>query len=84
MLSDIHATLLGPLNSRACIYFYILAALFLIALILTLFSLIIFLIQKPKEINFKVAMHSLVLLFNIFIAYFINRLLYTMCTKTLG
>ena len=35
MLSDIHTTLLGPLNSRACIYFYILAALFLIALILT-------------------------------------------------
>ena len=72
----------GPLDKTACIYFYFLTAFFFFILIISIIAFFILIIQKPKEINMKVLLDSLLFGFNIFIAYFVNRLLYTMCTKS--
>jgi hypothetical protein len=74
----------GPLSSESCIYFFFITAFFYFLLIVTLIAGILLIIRNPKEINFKVAIHGLLLFFNIFLAYFVNRLLYTMCTKSLA
>jgi hypothetical protein len=44
----------------------------------------LFIIKRYKELDFRVFTSGVLLLFNSFIAYFVNRLLYTMCTKSLA
>lgn len=74
----------GPLNSDSCIYFFFLTAVFFFILIIILISGILMLIRRPSEFTFRVGMQGFMLFFNIFIAYFTNRLLYTMCNKSLS
>ena len=74
----------GPLDKRACVYFLIISIIFLIGLFLVLGSEIIYLLQNFNKINFRVLTSGIIILFNLFIAYFVNRLLYTMCNKSLA
>jgi len=83
-MSSLQNIIFGPLNNDACVYFYFFTGLFFFLLIIVLFSIIIFIIKKPSQVNFNFMLHSIMLFFNIFMAYFVNRLLYTMCNKTLA
>ena len=74
----------GPLDKQSCFYFLFLAMLAFVVLIFTIFGEIIYVIKNYKEINFRTFSNGILLLFNIFIAYFVNRLLYTMCSKSLA
>jgi hypothetical protein len=81
---DLYNNLLGPLDKNACFYFLIITTIFLLILFLMFISELIFLIQHYKTIKGKNILNGLLVLFNIFIAYFVNRLLYTMCNKSLA
>jgi len=83
-MSNFMNTYFGPLDKQYCVYYLILAMLFFAALIFTIFGEVIYAIKKYKEINFRTFSNGILLLFNIFVAYFVNRLLYTMCTKSLA
>lgn len=83
-MADLYNSLLGPLNQSACFYFLIITTFFLVILILMFTSMIIFLIQNFRKIKGVNIINGLLVLFNIFIAYFVNRLLYTMCSKSLA
>jgi len=83
-MSSLQNIIFGPLSSESCIYFFFLTAVFFFLLIVTLTTGIIMIIKKPNQFTFKVAVHGLLLFFNIFLAYFVNRLLYTMCSKSLA
>jgi hypothetical protein len=74
----------SPLDKSACVYFLIISIIFFIALILVLGSELLYILQNFNRINFKIISSGIIILFNIFIAYFVNRLLYTMCNKTLA
>lgn len=73
----------GPLNKNACFYFLILTILFFIGLILVSVNEIYFIITNLNRLNLKMISYGFIVIFNIFIAYFVNRLLYTMCSKSL-
>lgn len=73
-----------PLNKDSCIYFLIIAVIFFIALVLVLASEIIYILQNMKNLNFKMFSNGVLILFNLFLAYFVNRLLYSMCVKSLN
>ena len=73
----------GPLNKNACFYFLILTILFFIGLILVIVNEIYFIITNLNRLNLKMISYGFIVIFNIFIAYFVNRLLYTMCSKSL-
>ena len=77
-------TYFGPLDKQSCVYFLFLSMLFFAALIFMIFTEFLYVIRNYQKINFRVLSHGLLLLFNIFIAYFVNRLLYTMCSKSLA
>jgi hypothetical protein len=77
-------TYFGPLDKQSCIYFLFLTMIFFALLVFTIIGEIIFVIRRYKEINFTVVTSGILLLFNSFIAYFVNRLLYTMCSKSLA
>jgi hypothetical protein len=77
-------TYFGPLDKQSCVYFLFLAMIFFAILIFTIIAEALFIIKRYKELDFRVFTSGVLLLFNSFIAYFVNRLLYTMCTKSLA
>ena len=83
-MSDFMTTYFGPLDKQSCIYFLFLTMIFFALLVFTIIAEIVFVIRRYKEINFTVVTSGILLLFNSFIAYFVNRLLYTMCSKSLA
>ena len=83
-MSDFMSSYFGPLDKQSCIYFLFLTMIFFALLVFTIIGEIIFVIRRYKEINFTVVTSGILLLFNSFIAYFVNRLLYTMCSKSLA
>jgi hypothetical protein len=83
-MSNFMNTFFGPLDKGACVYFLIICGLFFISLVIILFSEVLFAVRSFDKLNFKVISNGILILFNIFLAYFVNRLLYTMCTKSLA
>jgi hypothetical protein len=77
-------TYFGPLSKDSCNYFFILSVIFFIILIVALFMHFFFYIKNYKSINFKVVLNTIFILINIFLIYFVNRLFYTMCSKSLA
>jgi hypothetical protein len=74
----------SPLDKGACIYFLIISVLFFISLIVVFLAEVFFVFKNYKSVDFKVVSNGVIILFNIFVAYFVNRLLYSMCTKSLA
>ena len=83
-MSGFMSTYFGPLDKESCIYFLFLSIVFFVILIFTIIGEIYFLIKRYNQLNFRVFTSGVLLLFNSFIAYFVNRLLYTMCSKSLA
>ena len=83
-MSDFMTTYFGPLDKQSCIYFLFLSMIFFAILIFTIIAEALFIIKRYKELDFRVFTSGVLLLFNVFIAYFVNRLLYTMCSKSLA
>ncbi len=82
-MSDFMTTYFGPLDKGACIYFLFLTMFFFALLVIALFTELLFVIKNFKQLNFRIFSNGVLLLFNIFVVYFVNRLLYTMCSKSL-
>jgi hypothetical protein len=83
-MSNLIQSFFGPLDKGSCVYFLIICGIFFISLVIILFSELLFIIKHFDKLNFKVISSGIIILFNIFLAYFVNRLLYTMCTKSLA
>lgn len=74
----------GPLDKQACIYFSALTIFFFIVLVFALVSELFYLVKNYKNITGRHVVNGILILFNIFIAYFVNRLLYNMCSRSLA
>lgn len=83
-MSDFMTTYFGPLDKQSCMYFLFLTMIFFVILVLTISSEFIFLFKNYKTLDFRSISNGILIIFNIFIAYFVNRLLYTMCSKSLA
>lgn len=83
-MSNFMSAYFSPLDKSACVYFLIMTMIFFVLLIIIFFNEVYFVITHFNKLNFKIISSGLLLLFNIFLAYFINRLLYTMCSKSLN
>jgi len=82
-MGNFQNSVFGPLSKEACFYFYFFTVLFFILLVILVVTAIVIGIRNPKKINFSYCLHIVALFCNLFLAYFVNRLLYTMCNKTL-
>jgi hypothetical protein len=74
----------GPLDKESCVYFLIMSMIFFVGLIILFFNEVLYVVKNFNKLNFRLFTSGLIILFNIFLAYFVNRLLYTMCTKSLA
>ena len=76
-------TYFGPLGEEYCIYFYALSIFFGITFALSLFSVIYYMAFNFSKLNMMFVANTFFLLLNSFLAYLSNRLLHTMCMKSL-
>lgn len=83
-MTDFMATFFGPLDKSACVYFLIISLVFFVSLVVLLGNEIMYVAKNFNKLNFRAITSGLIILFNMFVAYFVNRLLYTMCNKTLA
>lgn len=73
----------SPLGKDSCMYFLFVSGLFFFTLLIVLFFEIIYLVKNFKKLNPRMLINGILLLFNCFIAYFVNRIFYSMCVKSL-
>ena len=71
--------LFGPLDGQWCLYFYVLAVISFVFLVMSVGNLVMCLFSK-KKMN----MVSILATVQLLIAYFVNRLLYSMCASSLS
>ena len=84
MYNSLMNTFFGPLSKDSCLYFYILTVFCFITLVLVLLTELYFIIMHYNKFNLKVFQHGVFISCNVFLAYFVNRLFYTMCAKSLA
>ena len=73
----------GPLGKEYCLYFYLMSIIFFIIMIFGIFVVIFTLIKKRKEVNTMFIINFIMLITNSILAYFVNRLLHTMCINSI-
>lgn len=73
----------GPLPREYCVYFYFLSIIFGFIFVFSVISIASFMIMNFKKVNTMFVVNSLLVLFNTFLAYLANRLLHTMCVKSI-
>ena len=73
----------GPLPREYCVYFYILSVICGFIFVTSAISIAYFMIMHFKKVNTMFVINSLMVLFNTFLAYVANRLLHTMCVKSI-
>ena len=74
-------TYFGPLGREYCLYFYIMSMFFFLMIILGVIGIIGAMVSKKKKDPLFIG-NSVMLLFNAVLAYFVNRLLNTMCRNS--
>lgn len=80
-MSQLMNTLYGSLSAKYCIYFYIMSIISFLTFVFLLGTLLIKLFSRKME-NTNVLL-QVNLLISLFIGYFTNRLLYSMCVGSL-
>lgn len=73
----------GPLPREYCMYFYVLSIVFGIMFVMSAVSIAYFMITHIKKINTIFIVNSIFILLNSLLAYLANRLLHTMCVKSI-
>lgn len=73
----------GPLGEEYCVYFYILSIIFGITFALSVVSSVYYMATHFSKLTPMFVANMFFLLFNSFLAYLSNRLLHTMCMKSL-
>lgn len=81
-MKDLYATLFGPLSSKYCLYFHIVSIFFFLMFLGALSIEGVWLYKNMKRLTPRALVSGLVLTFNMFIIYFVNRLLYSMCSRS--
>lgn len=73
----------GPLDESSCVYFYFFSVLGFIFMILAILSAVIYVVTSYKKIHFGILVNLVFAFISYFMLYYCNRLLYTICMKTL-
>jgi len=81
-MSDFQRTFFSPLGKEYCWYFYFLALIALVLILLKALNIIYSLFTKKEKDSTRYA-SDFILLLSLLLSYFVNRLLYSMCTRSL-
>ena len=73
----------GPLGQEYCMYFYVLSIIAGVSFVLSAVSVVSYVVMHYSKINSMFVINAVLVLFNKFLAYIANRLLHTMCVKSI-
>jgi hypothetical protein len=73
----------GPLSRDYCVYFYALSIIFGFMFLSSVISILYFAVTHRSKVNTMFIVNSIFILLNSFLAYIANRLLHTMCVKSI-
>lgn len=82
-MESLSNTYFGPLSKKWCNYFYFFSVFFFVVFSISLILMIGTLVMNYKKVNITIILNAVLLLFNSFIVYFVNRLLYSVCVNSL-
>jgi hypothetical protein len=71
----------GPLGQEYCVY--ALSIIFGVTFVFSALSIVSFMVLHHKKVDVMFIVNAALVLFNSFLAYLANRLLHTMCVKTI-
>ena len=71
----------GPLTKEHCDYFLFFSILGFILLIISIATLVFYILQNGRKANLNVITNIVVIITGYFLAYYSNRILYTICKK---
>ena len=74
-MSDFMTTYFGPLDKNSCVYFLILTMIFFAVLVFTMVGELLAIVKRWKELDMRMVTGGVLLLFNAFIAYFVDKYL---------
>ena len=80
-MSDFMNTLFGPLSGEYCLYFYYLSIISFFLLAIAIISGVVRGLQGSKGMYFYISVLGTSIAY--FISYFVNRLMYSVCSKAL-
>jgi hypothetical protein len=82
-MNNLINTFFGPLDKYYCIYFLFLTVIFFSLLVFFLIIELFYIMRNYKNLNIRTVMSAMLIFFNLFIGYFVSRILFTMCSKSL-
>ena len=82
-MQNLYQTFFSPLDKSACFYFYFLTYFSFGILVIFLLIEAGYIYKNYKNLNFRTLLNSVFLLLNIFMSYFVNRLMYSICINSL-
>jgi hypothetical protein len=75
--------LFTPLDKKYCNYFYYISVITYCLFILLLLLFIWSLVFNYKKLDSYICINYISIIISTFLSYFVNRLMYSMCVKTL-
>jgi hypothetical protein len=82
-MSSFMDTYFGPLPREYCVYFYILTIMSAIAFVMSSVTIAYYMATHIKKVDAMFVFNSFYVLFSSFLVYFVNRMLHSMCVKSL-
>ncbi len=80
-MSDFMNTLFGPISGEYCLYFYFFSIISFFFLVIAIISGVVRGLQGSKGMYFYISVLGTSIAY--FISYFVNRLMYSVCSKAL-
>ena len=75
--------LFTPLDKKYCYYFYYLSIISYFIFIFLVLSLMLMVVFHYSKLNLYITLNLVSVIISTFLAYFVNRLMYSMCLKSL-
>ena len=82
-MSDFMNDYFGPLGKESCVYFYIISIFCGFSFAIVLLSTILYVATNFKKVNRFYLSNAIMASANLFIGYFVNRLLHSICVNSL-
>lgn len=80
--SELYDYLFGPLSQKYCLYFHLVSVYFFVLFVIALMAEMVWVYRNFTKISPRALTSGLIIVFNLFIIYFVNRMLYGMCSAS--
>lgn len=82
-MATFHDMVFGPLTQKYCQLYYWFMVFWAVMFVFVVAGMIMAFLRRPRGISLRHVLSALMSILNVFIIYLINRLMYSMCVRSL-